>query len=147
VDDPEGLGYRLGTKTLGGQAAITVLRGGKKQNVSLDLKAAPDTPARDPLKIGGASPFAGATVVNLNPAVVEEYSVEGVAAGVIVSEVAPDSTAANVNFQRGDVILEVNDAKIATTRDLEKATTGGRHYYWKITLGRGGQVMTTVIGG
>jgi Do/DeqQ family serine protease len=147
VDDPEGLGYRLGTKALGGQAAITVLRGGKKTNVSLDLKPAPDTPARDPLKIGGASPFAGATVVNLNPAVIEEYSVEGVSSGVIVSEVAPDSAAANVNFQRGDVIIEVNDAKISTTRDLERATAGGRHYYWKITLGRGGQVLTTVIGG
>jgi len=124
-----------------------VLRGGKKTNVSLDLKPAPETPARDPLKIGGASPFAGATVVNLNPAVVEEYSVEGVSSGVIVSEVAPDSAAANVNFQRGDVIIEVNDAKISTTRDLERATAGGRHYYWKITLGRGGQVLTTVIGG
>ena len=87
------------------------------------------------------------TIVNLNPAVIEEFSVEGMTTGVIVSEVAPNTQAAAVNFQRGDIIIAINDTKVATTRDLEKATSGGRHYYWKITLGRGGQVMTTVIGG
>jgi len=51
-----------------------------------------------------------------------------------------------LNFQKGDVILAVNDRKIATTRDLEQATVG-RAYSWKITLARGGQVVTTVVGG
>jgi Do/DeqQ family serine protease len=147
VDDPEGLGYRLGTKPLGGQTSVTVMRGGKKTSLMLELRAAPETPSRDPVTIAGNSPFAGATVINLNPAVTEEFSVQGVSSGVIVSEIAPDSQAAAVNFQRGDIIIAVNDTKIATSHDLEKAVGGGRHYYWKITLGRGGQVMTTVIGG
>ena len=38
------------------------------------------------------------------------------------------------------------DAKIETTRDLEK-TVGKRHYFWKITISRGGQVLTSVFGG
>ncbi|MFO1116763.1 MAG: DegQ family serine endoprotease [Beijerinckiaceae bacterium] len=147
IDDPEALGYRLGVKSLGGQTTIGVLRGGKKTTLTMDLRPAPDTPARDQLKIGGNSPFAGVTIVNLNPAVIEEFSVEGLSSGVIVADVAPNTQAAAVNFQRGDVIIAVNDTKIGSTRDLEKATSGGRHYYWKITLGRGGQVMTTVVGG
>ena len=40
----------------------------------------------------------------------------------------------------------LNDAKIETTRDLQK-TVGKRHYYWKITISRGGQMLTTVFGG
>ena len=49
-------------------------------------------------------------------------------------------------MQKGDVIIEVNDAKIARTADLERATQG-RKPYWKLTIGRAGNVFTTVIGG
>ncbi len=87
------------------------------------------------------------TVINLSPAVAEEYSIENANDGVVVAEVAENSQAAAVNFQRGDVIIAVNDAKVASSHELEAAVGGARHYYWKITLSRGGQVMTTVIGG
>jgi Do/DeqQ family serine protease len=147
VDDPEGVGYRLGTKALGGTASLGVLRGGKKIIMPLGLAAAPEQPARDAVKIKGSSPFSGATFVNMSPAVAEDLSIENVpTGGVVVSDIDPDSPAANVNFQRGDLLLEVNGTKIETSHDMEKATAG-RHYYWKITLARGGQVLTTVIGG
>lgn len=146
VDDPEGLGYRLGTKAIGGSATLGVLRDGKKITAQIGLVGAPETPPRDPVKIKGSSPLSGMTVVNVSPAVIEDLSVEGVSSGVVVSDVEADTPAATVNFQRGDVILAINDAKIATTRDLDRASAG-RHYYWKITLSRGGQVLTTVLGG
>ena len=98
------------------------------------------------MKVKGPSPFAGATVVNISPAVLEEFSVQGAANGVVVAEIDRQSVAAQLNLQKGDVILVINDEKIATTRDLERATIN-RHYYWKITLARGGQVFTTVVGG
>ncbi len=147
VDDPEGLGYRLGTRPIGGHAVIAVLRGGKKTDLTIHLAPAPEKPARDPVKISGNSPFSGMTVINLSPAVAEEYSIENANDGVVVAEVAENSQAAAVNFQRGDVIIAVNDAKVASSHELEAAVGGARHYYWKITLSRGGQVMTTVIGG
>lgn len=146
VEDPESVGYRLGTKPIGGTAAVGVLRSGKPVTVQLALSPAPETPPRDPLKIKGASPFSGATVLNVSPATIEELSIEGVTTGVVIGEVDPDTPAANVNLQRGDVILAINDTKIGTTRDMEKAT-GGRHYFWKVTFARGGQVATTMIGG
>ncbi len=146
VDDFEGVGYRLGTKLVGGTSTLGLLRDGKKASATIGLVTAPETPARDALKIKGGSPFAGMTVFNVSPATVEELSIEGASSGVAVSDVEADTAAANVNFQRGDVILAVNDAKIATTRDLEKATAG-RNYYWKVTLSRGGQTVTTMLGG
>ena len=45
-----------------------------------------------------------------------------------------------------DVIMAVNDQKIARTGDLRAATTA-RQAYWKLTIARGGQVFTTVLGG
>lgn len=146
VDDPESVGYRLATKPLGGQATLGVLRAGKKISADIKLASAPETPPRDAVKITGGSPFVGATVVNISPAVIEEMSVQGASAGVAVAEVEDGSLAQQLNLQRGDIVLAVNDQKIATTRDLEKIT-GARAYYWKITLARGGQVFTTVVGG
>jgi Do/DeqQ family serine protease len=146
ADDPEAVGYRLGTKPLGGQATLGVLRGGKKIVTQIRLTPAPETPPRDPVKLKGQSPFAGATVINISPAVAEEMSVQGAASGVVVSEIEDGSFAQQLNLQRGDVVIAVNDKKIDSTRDLEKATAS-RSYYWKITLARGGQVFTTVVGG
>lgn len=146
VDDPEGVGYRLGTKSIGGTSTLSVLREGRKIAVPLSLSVAPENPPRDAVKIKGASPLSGATVLNVSPATIEELSIEGVSSGVAVGDVEADTPAANVSLQRGDVILAINDAKIATTRDMERATAG-RHYYWKVTLTRGGQVLTSVLGG
>ena len=146
ADDPESVGYRLATKPLGGVASLGVLRAGKKIVAPMKLVAAPEVPPRDPVKLKGQSPFAGATVVNISPAVIEELSVQGASTGVVVTDVEEGSFAQQLNLQKGDVILGVNDKKIATTRELEQ-TIGARSYYWKITLARGGQVLTTVVGG
>ncbi|MGA2636848.1 Do family serine endopeptidase [Methylocella sp.] len=146
VDDPESFGYRIATKPLGGTASLAIIRDGKPLNVTLTLTPAAEIPARDPVKLTGVSPFAGATVVNLSPAVIEEMSLHGASEGVVISEIEDGSTAAAVNFQKGDLILSVNDVSVKTTRDLERATSG-RHNYWKLTIGRGGEVVTTVIGG
>ncbi|ACK51904.1 protease Do [Methylocella silvestris BL2] len=146
IDDPESFGYRLSTKALGGETSLSLVRNGKPLNVKLALSPAAEIPARDPVKLKGPSPFSGATVINLSPAVIEEMSVHGVNDGVVIGDIEDGSTAAEVNFQKGDVILLINDVKIQTTRDLEKAVNG-RHTYWKLTILRGGQVETTVLGG
>ena len=146
IDDPEGLGYRFATKPLGGAASLSYLRGGKPGTVSVKLVPAPESPARDPVKLKGATPFAGATVINLSPAVSEELSIHGASEGVVISEIEEGSQAALVNFQIGDVIIAIDDAPVKTTRDLEKAVSRPRNY-WKLTIGRGGETITTVIGG
>jgi Do/DeqQ family serine protease len=147
VDDPEALGYRLGTKPLGGAANLGVLRGSKKFALTANLVAAPEIPPRDPVKVRGQNPFSGATVVNLSPATIEELSVQGTATnGAVVAEIEEGSIAQQFNLQKGDVILAVNDKKILTTRDMEQAAAA-RAYYWKITFSRGGQTITTMIGG
>jgi Do/DeqQ family serine protease len=144
ADDPEAVGYRLATKPLGGQATLGALRSGKKISAAMRLSPAPETPPRDPVTLRGQTPFAGATVVNISPAVVEEMSLQGTTSGVAVSEVEEGSLAQQFNWQKGDVILAVNDRKIASTRELEKLGES-KPYFWKITLVRGQQVFTTVL--
>jgi Do/DeqQ family serine protease len=146
VDDPEGLGYRMATRPLGGTATLSVLRSGKEITMALKLLPAPEIPAREPVRLTGSSPFSGATVINLSPAVLEELVLHGVNEGVVISDVEEGSRAAMVNFQKGDVILAINDQTIRTTRELEEAVRF-RHAYWKLTIERGGEVITTMISG
>ena len=146
VDDPESLGYRLGTRSIGASATLTARRDGRKLSLPLKLVAAPETPPREPVTLNGRSPFSGATVVNLSPAVTEELSVENFREGVVIEDVAAGSTAANVGLQKGDVIIAVNDTKIVRTADLQRIAEP-RRSWWKLTLGRGGQIITTALGG
>jgi Do/DeqQ family serine protease len=146
VEDGGGVGFRLGERLLGGVASLDILRNGKQSTLSLKLVAAPETPPRDALKIKTLSPFQGALVMNISPAIIEELSLANAQDGVVVAEAPEGSTAANVGVQKGDVIRVVNGHKIETTRDLEKASAA-RPDFWKVTIERAGQTIETVIGG
>ena len=124
-----------------------MLRDGKSLDLPLKLASAPETPPRDALTIKSRSPFEGAQVMNLSPAVTEELSLQAARAkGVVVAAVAEGSTAAQVGVQKGDVVVEVNGQRIGTTRDLEKACAA-RARWWDLTIKRGGQTIRTRLGG
>ena len=147
VDDAEGVGFRLAVKPLGGSARLSILRSGRPLTLPLKLAAAPEIPPRDALTIRSRSPFEGAEVMNVSPAVAEELSLEGGAAqGVVVAAVGDNSTAAQVGVQKGDVVVSVNGQKIATTRDLEKACAE-RARLWDLTIQRGGETIRSQLGG
>jgi len=146
VEDSGSVGFRLAVKPLGGVAAVTVLRGGKTVALQLPLAAAPETPPREAIRVKSRSPFQGALVMNVSPAVSEELSLDNVAEGVVVADVADGSLSANFGLQKGDVILEVNGAKIATTRDLD-AASAQRVRSWDLAIERGGEVIRSRIGG
>jgi S1-C subfamily serine protease len=61
-------------------------------------------------------------------------------------DLADGGTAASVGFQKGDIILAVNNQKIAKTSDLEKATRETARL-WRITVVRGGQQIQVTLGG
>ncbi|MGH6677326.1 MAG: trypsin-like peptidase domain-containing protein, partial [Xanthobacteraceae bacterium] len=113
VVDVEAFSYRFATKPLGSDASLSVLRNGKPLILTVKLVTAPELP-RDPIKIRGDSPFTGATVINISPAVAEEYSLDSAKEGVVISDIDDDSRAAVLSLQKGDVILAVNDTKILT---------------------------------
>jgi Do/DeqQ family serine protease len=146
VDDAEGVGFRLAVKPLGGAAALSILRGGRPLSLPLKLAAAPEIPPRDALTIHSRSPFEGAEVMNMSPAVAEELSLGGALHGVAVASVGDDSTAAEVGVQKGDIVVAVNGQQIGTTRDLEKACAE-RARLWDLTIQRGGETIHTRLGG
>jgi S1-C subfamily serine protease len=65
---------------------------------------------------------------------------------VVVTDLADGSTAANVGFQKGDIVVVVNNQKIAKTSDLEKATRDSSRL-WRIQIVRGSQQINVTLGG
>jgi Do/DeqQ family serine protease len=146
VDDGGGVGFRLAVRPLGGEAKLGVLRDGKRIELTLHLTAAPESPPRDPVKIKTSSPFEGATLVNISPAVIEDMSLQDASKGVVVVEVEEGSPAGALGVQKGDIVVAVNGQKIETTRDLERVAAA-RANGWRLVIQRGGQVIQSLIGG
>jgi len=145
VDDPNAFDYRFATKPLGGSAQVGLLRNGQEMHVTVPLEPAPDVP-RDELVIGARSPFLGAKVANLSPALAEELRIDAKAEGVAVIDVPDNSIAARYGFRRGDVIVIVNGEPIGKTRDLERAA-GEATRTWSVTILRGGQRISAEFRG
>ncbi len=159
VEDPNAFDYRFATKPLGGAAQLGVVRGGREAKVPVALETAPDT-HRDEVVIRSRSPFLGAKVANLSPALADELRINSPNEGVAIVEIADGSVAANVGFKPGDlivsvngekiastqVIVSVNGEKIASTQDLERATKNPKRL-WRVTIQRGGQQISVVLSG
>lgn len=145
VDNPDSFGYRFTLKGTQGQTPLTVLRGGKQMNIQVRLMPPPEDPPRDPVRSRGRTPFAGATLVNMSPAVADELQIDIADDGVVIADLEERSVAASVGFEKGDQIVAINGERLANTKDADRLINrnGG---YWEITVNRGGRVFTTVLG-
>jgi Do/DeqQ family serine protease len=145
VDDPNAFDYRFTTRPLGGQSQIGIVRGGRESKVAVALETAPESP-RDDIVIQARSPFHGAKIANLSPALADELRLDAATEGVVVLDVADGTLAQSLGFRRGDIVMSVNNQKIGKTRDLERIAKAGSRL-WRITIQRGGQQISAVFGG
>ena len=90
--------------------------------------------------------FTGVKISNITPALADELRLDPSAEGVVVIDIANGSPAQNFGFQKGDIVLSVNNQQIGKTRDLERATAQ-QSRIWRITIRRGGQQMSVVLSG
>ena len=145
VDDPNSFDYRFATKPLGGSAQIGLLRQGRQMAATVALQSAPEAP-RDEIEIRARSPFAGATVANLSPALADELRLDTDRRGVVIVRVADGSAAQSIGFRKGDIVVSVNNHQIEKSSDLDRITrAGGRS--WRVTIDRGGQQISIMFSG
>ncbi len=145
IEDPNAFDYRFATKPLGGAAQVGIIRQGHEMVVPVALQPLPETP-RDEIEIRSRSPFLGATVANLSPALADELRLDPQAEGVVIAAVAGGSPAQTYGFQRGDIVISVNDHQITKPADLERAVTAGSRQ-WRVVIRRGNQQISAVFSG
>ncbi len=118
-----------------GKAALTVLRDGKKREISVTVGTRPDeeTLARGEAPEGGEEPGEepapeakpkevklGVRLAPLSPEMAREMKAES---GVVVAEVLSDSPAERAGLQRGDLIVEVNKVKVSKPAQVVAAVS------------------------
>jgi S1-C subfamily serine protease len=109
------------------------------------LRTAPSAP-RDEILIRSRSPFFGAKVANLSPALADELQLSNADKGVVILDVDDGSYASNVGFRRGDIIVSVNNKRIEKTRDLARIADQPIHT-WRVVIRRGGREISAVFSG
>ncbi len=145
VDDPNAFDYRFATRPIGKMAQLGVVRGTRETRLSMPLETAPETP-RDELVVRARSPLAGAKVANLSPALADELRMDPSVEGVVIVDVPANSAAAASGFQRGDILVSVNNEQMNKTRDLDRVTQGAARV-WRFILLRDRQRIEAVFSG
>jgi S1-C subfamily serine protease len=141
--DAASVNYAIGTHRPGEATSLTVRRDGRNETLSVRAEAAPANPAPDTQIVGGRSPFTGATVQNLSPAVADQLGIDTFSQGVIVSRVA-GGPAQEVGLQPGDIIRTVNGRQVGSVHDLMGAVSAPASA-WQVTIERGGQQITATF--
>ena len=117
---------------IGKEVPVVILRKGERQTVTVTLgrleevkevaavdadapEAEADQPAPPPVVAGPL----GLTLSDLSPALRAEFGIEEQVNGVVVTQVAADSAAAEKRVQAGDVIIEISQEPVATPADVE----------------------------
>jgi Do/DeqQ family serine protease len=144
IQDGNSLKHRVATLPVGETAVLRVWRAGKTRALKVRLVAAPEKPRRNQTLMEGDQPLAGATVVNLSPALAEELSIDPFLEGVMIVRTVRGSPANRLRFRSGDIVKTVNGNDVATVSNLldEMRRPTAR---WRVGLLRGGESREMVI--
>lgn len=148
VFDERGLKFLAATLAPGDKATLDYIRSGKNKTVKVKLAPPPGaTEAEMNLIEGQGSPFAGAEIADLSPALADELGRDPFASGVLVNRVLRRSLASRFGLRPGDMIREVNGTVIKTSDDLLQLLkkSSGRGSRWAITIERNGRRITSNV--
>ena len=129
----------------GGSAQLGVMRGGQQLPLTSRSKRRPirrmmSWSSRAP------SPFPGAKVANLSPALADDLRLIPRREGVVIVDIANGSPAQSLASSAAISSSRSTTRRIAKTRDLERAA-GQRSRLWRITIKRGGQQISVELRG
>ncbi len=144
IENPDGLGYRLSTAGIGKTIRLDVLSRSKEKTITVVLeKPGPDSPDNQML-IQGRNPLSGAHVIKLTPEGATRLRLPSDTEGVAVDKIFPNTPAARIGLQPGDIVRGINGAEIATMADLTKAMSS-KPVLWRFEFERGGDIIRQVI--
>jgi len=145
VADSHSVHYRLTTRGIGNRARLEVIRNGRHVPIDVQLLPAPKPGKDDVRNLSGNHPFDGARVSNILPSVADELNLDETD-GVVIVAVRSGGVASRLDFQPGDIILQVGNEKITDVIMLDELTRVP-HRIWSVTIKRGGRVMKLQMAG
>jgi serine protease Do len=142
IREMSGLPRLVAATPVGKKVLVLVQREGRQESLPVTI---------EPLREGGDEDVAlpkdrlGIKVAELSPERAQQLHVQG-DQGVVVAEVQPDSLADRAGILEGDLIREINGAKVAHAADYSKAVnTVKKGGYLKLLLRRGNVSMFVAL--
>ncbi len=113
---------------IGASVPVVIWRGGKEQTLSVtiaelpsdNIKQANATPPKPKAPATSRIAGLGIELAPLNDAARSKYQIGADQKGVVVTQVAPNSPAAEHGVKAGDVIVEVQQAQVNTPADVQQ---------------------------
>ena len=145
VFDEKGPKFLAAVRSPGEEASLTVLRGGKTQNMGVTVAPPPGASEADVVLLEGRTAFSGARVVELSPRLAEENGLDPFqkGSGIYVYSVMRRSIARNF-FRPGDIVRSVNGVQTKTVDELKSALNEGASS-WDIEIERNGRVVRGTV--
>ena len=140
VNDPAAMKFYLAMVEIGDEVVLDVFRDGRVRKVRFIAELPIEDPPRNEPILRGSHPLNGNRVININPAVIEEFDLPATARGVMISEPAERSQLA---FHTGDIIARINGDKINSIEQLETVLEEGARA-WRLEINRGGRMLSVV---
>jgi Do/DeqQ family serine protease len=144
INDEEGLRYRTATAAVDTALTFTVLRAGDKKEITVKIIPAPRETVKSEVTLSGHTPLTGARIANISPAIAQDMGMSDADEGVIVIGVTKGSTASRLGITRGDIIVAINNQDIKTVNDVQAALKA-QATAWRLSINRGGNVMTVIV--
>jgi len=119
IEDNSDLSRYIASKAPGTTVNLRVLRGGAEQTIAVTLGTFPDEPA-DADSESGSRGQLGMTLRNLTPDMADRLELPRASKGVVVTAVEAGEAAEEAGLSRGDVIVSVNGAAVASVGDFER---------------------------
>jgi serine protease Do len=114
VNDNNDLRMKIADIKPGTKIELKIIRDGKEKTVTAVIAELEDTTQKSSAAAEGRD--VGLTVTALTPRLAQRYGLR-TSKGLLVTEVTPGGDAQRKGLQAGDIIIEVNRAKVATEED------------------------------
>ncbi|WP_342354488.1 Do family serine endopeptidase [Sphingomonas lutea] len=139
VSPEETVSYLIANTPVGSRVPLDIIRGGRRQTVTVTVGQRPTEEQLAQIGGGGATPPGGTApgtvtpqralglgLAALTPELARAANLPADARGVIVTAVEPGSDAAEEGLQRGDLIVSINNTPVRAPSDVVAAVETAR---------------------
>jgi serine protease Do len=147
VEDSSQLRLRLSMTPPGTTVRLSVLRDGVAKTINVKLGEFPDDQARASVggSDSGSNALDGVEVQDLDSQTLRQLGLQDSTKGVVITNVADGSAAAEAGLRPGDVIQEVDHTAVANSSDFNRAIRRSSGHTVLLLLNRGGGTQYVAV--
>jgi len=145
VKDAQALRLGVAQMAPGTEVKLGILRDGRQKEIAVKLAELPERGQAMAESGAAKGPLSGIQVEALTPQIARQLGIDPATRGVVVSNVAEASPAADAGLRRGDVIEEVGRKPVASVAEFQRAARAAGQGSVLLLVNRGGNTSYLVI--